>query len=76
MYINIAKRIENNQTGRIVLFLYPIPKLRTVLFRLYKNAGLNNCIDENKMIKIDIDTKVMLFCITFLNIYYSYKQKM
>lgn len=75
MYDNIPKRIENNQIGIIVLFLYPMPNSLTLLSDLYRNAGFIKCTNEKMLMNIMIDTNVLLFLIKFLIIYYNYKQK-
>ena len=70
----MAKSIENNHTGNIVLFLYPTPNSRMLLSVLYKNVGFKNWVNEKMIIKITIDTKVTFFPIMFLNIYYNNKE--
>lgn len=63
--------IENNHNGNIVLFLYPIPNSLIEPSLLYKKLGFiiwtKPKINKNKM----IDTKVVLFFVNVLNIYYN-----
>ena len=40
--------MANNQTGKIVLFLYPTPKCFKLPSLLYKNAGETIWIEPNK----------------------------
>lgn len=63
--------IESSHNGNIVLFLYPIPNSLMEPSLLYKKLGfiiwIKPKINKNKM----IDTKVVLFLVNVLNIYYN-----
>ena len=61
--------IENNQTGKIVLFLYPTPNSLREPSLLYKNPGFSICTTIKIVKNIIIATKVTLFLINDLNIY-------
>ena len=59
----MPKIIDNNQIGKIVLFLYPIPNSRILPSALYKNAGFAICIVVKRTINRIIATRVGFFVI-------------
>lgn len=54
-------KIDNNQIGIIVLFLYPTPNKRMLPSKLYNISGLTSCMDVNTNIKIRMAVKATLF---------------
>jgi hypothetical protein len=57
----MPKIIASNQTGIIVLFLYPTPNSLKLPSLLYKKAGLMYCIREKITKNTRIATNVILF---------------
>jgi hypothetical protein len=57
----IAKNIDINQSGIMVLLRYPTPKALSVPSGLYINAGLIVLISANKAIYKIIATDALLF---------------
>ena len=74
----MPKTTDNNQIGRIVLFLKPIPNSLMLPSVLYKKDGFSNCMEENITTNKPIDTDVMFSLmkfrfIKFYVIYNNYK---